>query len=139
FGEALRKAAMGESAGMAAARPVLSHEALPLDVRDALPRPGPASGATGAGTNASGDGDPNLASVYLEAELEYWKEIKHSTEPADFEAFLQAFPASRFAPLAQRRMNRLQAEALPQNDVSAVDGSGDQLKGSPGSPIPPGP
>src|SRR5690606_40465455 len=119
--------------------PRLRPAALPMDLRDAMPRPGPASGATGAGTNASGDGDPHLDSVYLEAELEYWKEIKHSTELADFEAFLQAFPASRFAPLAQRRMNRLQAEALPQNDGSAVDGSGDLLEGSPGSPIRSGP
>src|SRR5690606_19272614 len=55
----------------------------------------------------------------------YWKEIKDSTDAADFETFLQAFPESRFAPLARRRLTRLKAEAK----ANAGDASRQQAAG----------
>jgi serine/threonine protein kinase len=109
FAEAFRKAATGESAG-AVAGFVLNDGALPVSSRLPMPRPGSGRGTTTVGATETGDSASNLADVSLEAELEYWKEIKDSIEAADFETFLQVFPQSRFAPLARRRMRRLQAE-----------------------------
>ena len=80
--------------------------------------PLPGSGrATTEGGPSSISGGSNLSEVSLEAELEYWKEIKDSTEAADFEIFVQVFPESRFAPLARRRMNRLEADAQSSRDA----------------------
>jgi len=90
---------------------VLNDRALPVNGRDAMPTPGGGQGTTTARASATGDGGSNSASVSLEAELEYWKEIKDSTEADDFETFLRVFPGSRFAPLARRRMDRLEADA----------------------------
>ncbi|MPZ44381.1 MAG: protein kinase [Betaproteobacteria bacterium] len=110
FAEAFREAATGESVG-AGVDFVLNDWALPVNGRDAMPPPGCGQGTTTASASVTGDGGSNPASVSLEVELEYWKEIKDSTEADDFETFLRLFPGSRFAPLARRRMNRLEAEA----------------------------
>jgi tRNA A-37 threonylcarbamoyl transferase component Bud32 len=109
FAEAFRRAATGASAAPAGSL-VLNDEALRNRWR-AVPRPGSEQAAMAAGSTAVLDSASNLANVSLEAELEYWREIKDSTEATDFETFLLAFPGSRFAPLARRRMKRLETDA----------------------------
>lgn len=44
-------------------------------------------------------------------ELTFWESIKDSTQASDYEAYLQAYPKGRFAPLAKSRMERLRAAA----------------------------
>ncbi|AMO24825.1 hypothetical protein GCM10027034_08110 [Ramlibacter solisilvae] len=45
--------------------------------------------------------------VTQEVELVYWKDIKDSTDPEEFEAFLEKFPAGIYADLARRRLRKL--------------------------------
>jgi serine/threonine-protein kinase len=117
FAEAFRMAATGESAEASIAL-LLNDGALPVNGRSAISQPGFGRGTTTAGASATG-GDSDLANVSLAAELEYWKEIKDSTEAVDFETFLQVFPQSRFAPLARRRMNRLETEPNGTREADA--------------------
>lgn len=44
-------------------------------------------------------------------ELTFWESIKDSTHVSDYEAYLQAYPKGRFAPLARARIDRLRAGA----------------------------
>ena len=118
FAEALRAATTGAAVGTGV--DILVNDAgWPLGSGDAIALPAPPRGTSTSRANAIGSGS-NPFEVSLEAELEYWKEIKDSSEAADFQTFLQTFPASRFAPLARRRLNRL------------VDGRGERDVDEPG-------
>lgn len=57
--------------------------------------------------NSSGS-RPSVPSstVTQEIELVYWKEIKDSADPQDFESFLARFPDGIYADLARRRLKR---------------------------------
>jgi formylglycine-generating enzyme required for sulfatase activity len=44
-------------------------------------------------------------------ELTFWDSIKNSNQASDYEAYLQAYPHGRFAPLAKSRIERLRAAA----------------------------
>ena len=44
-------------------------------------------------------------------EITFWDSIKDSTYPADYEAYLKAYPNGRFATLAHARIDRLRAAA----------------------------
>ena len=46
-------------------------------------------------------------------ELAFWNSIKDSTNAADYEAYLQAYPNGRFAPLAKARAERYRKTAAP--------------------------
>lgn len=46
------------------------------------------------------------STVTQEIELVYWKEIKDSADPQDFESFLARFPDGIYADLARRRLKR---------------------------------
>ena len=116
FAAAFRQAATGESVEAGVER-VLDDEGWPVHGGDDMPPPDSWQGTTTARASTAGDGGSSPGDISLEAELEYWKEIKDSTEAADFETFLQLFPGSRFAPLARRRMNRLEAEGQPSREV----------------------
>ncbi len=52
-------------------------------------------------------------------ELAFWESIKSSAQAADYRAYLEAFPAGRFAPLA-----RLRAEQFRQGAAAARPGAG---------------
>ena len=39
-------------------------------------------------------------------DLEFWNAIKDSTDPADYEAYLESFPEGSFAPLARLRIRQ---------------------------------
>ena len=60
----------------------------------------------GSGTSAT-SATSATATVALELELVYWKDIKDSAEPEEFEGFLQQFPAGIYADLARRRLRKL--------------------------------
>jgi len=47
-------------------------------------------------------------------ELEFWQSIKDSTNAADYEAYLEAYPNGKFAPLAKSRAERYKKPALMQ-------------------------
>jgi formylglycine-generating enzyme required for sulfatase activity len=51
-------------------------------------------------------------------ELTFWESIKDSTDPGDYEAYLQAYPKGRFAALARARIARLKA-AKPKVETPA--------------------
>jgi formylglycine-generating enzyme required for sulfatase activity len=47
-------------------------------------------------------------------ELEFWQSIKDSTDAADYEAYLEAYPNGKFAPLARSRAQRYKKPAPVQ-------------------------
>ena len=56
------------------------------------------------------------------AELEFWRSIQNSTNPAEYRAYLEAYPNGRFAPLARVRAGLAKPDApadppsvLPKN------------------------
>ena len=58
--------------------------------------------ALAAGQDAKAQGtDP--------ADLAYWQSVQSSTDPAEYQAYLEAFPNGRFVQLARARLARLQA------------------------------
>ena len=48
-------------------------------------------------------------------ELEFWQSIKNSTDAADYEAYLEAYPDGKFAPLAKSRAQRYK-KSTPEPD-----------------------
>jgi formylglycine-generating enzyme required for sulfatase activity len=60
-------------------------------------------------------------------ELAFWETIKNSNDPAEFEAYLSAFPEGRFARLAEIRVRKLkvqgESDSAEETDGSAPDGS----------------
>ncbi|MEC7397608.1 MAG: hypothetical protein VX639_10710, partial [Pseudomonadota bacterium] len=54
---------------------------------------------------------PALSSQTNTAELEFWKSIRDSKDPSDFQAYLTSFPNEFFTDLAHNRLARL--EPLP--------------------------
>ena len=56
----------------------------------------------------------------MEAEIEFWKEIKDSVNPADFTAFIDSFPIGKFAHLARRRLDRLKVDTQPKKQEGAI-------------------
>ena len=115
FAETLREAAAGD--------PVRSDVDLVLDDgilagndRGTLLLPGSGCATPRTATSSSSRGS-NISEVLLEAELVYWKEIMGSTEPADFEIFVQVFPESPFSMLARRRLARMEEDAQSRRDA----------------------
>jgi len=45
-----------------------------------------------------------------EIERTFWTSIEHSTDPADFEAYLQKYPVGSYRALAENRLNRFKAD-----------------------------
>lgn len=65
-------------------------------------------------------------------ELEFWESIKNSTHAADYEAYLEAYPDGRFAPLAKARAARYAESspapaAPPALHIEAVDSQFDAV------------
>ena len=66
--------------------------------------PGAGGGSGTSGTSATSG---STATVTQELELVYWKDIKDSTDPEEFQGFLLQFPAGIYADLARRRLRKL--------------------------------
>ncbi len=100
-----------QSASAARATGYLNNEAA-----EALQSPDPAASPLAqAATGAS----PSSSSVTAEQENLFWQSIMNSTNPADFEAYLQQFPAGVFRLLAQNRLTALRKQLARR---PAVDG-----------------
>jgi tetratricopeptide (TPR) repeat protein len=52
-------------------------------------------------------------------EISFWESIKNSTDPSDFQAYLERFPNGTFAPLARRRAQA----SVPANSSPGTDSS----------------
>ena len=78
---------------------------------------------------------PPTASATSSAEVEvvFWQSIVNSTNPADFEAYLEQFPNGAFRPLAENRLTALRA---PASVPPAVGGAGSPATGTPVSNAP---
>ena len=83
------------------------------------PEPLPANGTETASLNpqATQPAQPATSDT-LQVEKFMFETAMASNDPADFEAFLSAFPNSMFAPMAQNAISRIQGEAA---DVAAVE------------------
>ena len=91
-------------------------------------RPGPTV-ATAAQPQASPAGAASPP-VSAEFELVFWQSIANSTNPADFEAYLEQFPTGVFRTLAQ---NRLAAQRGPTGAAAGPTGARVGAAGSPGA------
>lgn len=76
------------------------------------------------------------AAVTQEVELVYWKEIKESLDPDDFNAFLVKFPTGIYADLATRRLKRLLSATGGDSTDSSVTGTRLITKHEPTSKVP---
>ncbi len=54
------------------------------------------------------------AAMPVDREAIFWDSIKASTDPAEFRAYLDAFPTGTFSPLARMRLANLEAARQPQ-------------------------
>ena len=83
------------------------------------------SAPVAAGVPAASEAQQTNASPPASAELEglFWQSIMNSTNPADFEAYLEQFPNGTFRRLAENRLSTLRA---PTDDRLAVDGPGSE-------------
>ena len=78
-------------------------------------------GGTLPGLRSQGAAATSPPTVTQEVELVYWKDIKDSTDPQEFEAFLVKFPAGIYADLARKRIRKLQGGA-PAPDQTMLSG-----------------
>jgi len=53
-------------------------------------------------------------------ELEFWQSVKDSTDAADYEAYLEAYPNGKFAPLAKSRLKRYKKSAPQKPKTPAL-------------------
>ena len=89
-----------------------------LSSRGAYLGPRPASGLTtpvAAGSGKSGSASERLAAEQLaakrlaeEKELEFWKSVKDSDDPADIQAYRDRYPGGTYEVLARNRLTRLE-------------------------------
>jgi formylglycine-generating enzyme required for sulfatase activity len=66
-------------------------------------------------------------------EIAFWETIKDSKDPAEFEAYLQAYPKGRFVPLAEMRIKALKGEvdSKPARETTPVPTNrGEVLRGT---------
>jgi serine/threonine-protein kinase len=83
------------------------------------------AGGTGSKGFSSMAGTGTTPSVITqEVELVYWKDIKDSTDTAEFEAFLEKFPAGIYADLARRRLRKLTSGTNTAPDQTILIGLG---------------
>jgi len=61
-----------------------------------------------SGTPAPAPGESSAA------ELEFWQSVNDSNDPAELEAYLSAFPAGKFVPLARIRLKNARREQPPK-------------------------
>jgi formylglycine-generating enzyme required for sulfatase activity len=53
-------------------------------------------------------------------ELEFWQSIQNSTDAGDYEAYLEAYPDGKFAPLAKTRAARYKKASEPVKQTAAI-------------------
>ena len=80
----------------------------------------PPAGTAATSSAASAAGQPPAAAATPEQENLFWQSIVDSTNPADFEAYLEQFPNGVFRVLAENRLEALRAPA-EETPVPASD------------------
>lgn len=68
-----------------------------------------------------------------EYEITFWNSIKDSQYPADYEAYLKAYPNGRFVPLAQARLARLRTSASKPPAAASTSTSASASAAAPAS------
>jgi serine/threonine-protein kinase len=76
----------------------------------AIRRDAPAPGPEGEATELRTAVLPALPATKA-AELEFWRSIKDGSDPADFELYVEQFPAGIYAALARRKIAKLRGQA----------------------------
>jgi serine/threonine-protein kinase len=91
-----------------------------------VPPPNPLKNADNSGTGSGQPSNAGIATspstVTQEVELVYWKDIKDSADPDEFEAFLAKFPAGIYADLARKRLRKLQGGGTITPDQTMLSG-----------------
>jgi hypothetical protein len=83
-------------------------------------------------------GVPPYPSAVSDPETALWSVSERSSHPEDVRAFLQAYPTSRFAPAAYRRLQELQQQSTAAPSVSSAPPPGAaQFSPSPATSAPP--
>ena len=85
---------------------------LPNRVQAKAPEP---AAATESGTR--GSDSPAADAV----ELTFWQSIQDSADPADFQAYLDTFPAGKFTPLAKNKLKRLSSQQTADSQERAEE------------------
>jgi serine/threonine-protein kinase len=104
-----------------------AEDATVIPPADPSKRPDPAGTGSKEQSIAGFSNAPTSPStVTQEVELVYWKDIKDSTDPAEFEGFLAKFPAGIYADLARRRLRKLTGanDSPDQTILSGGSGAG---------------
>ena len=92
-------------------------------------RPAGAGSSAGAASATESNASISMSEATLahkvnqEIELEYWKDIKDSTESQDFSGFLGRFPNGIYADRARRRLERFNSPSSGDNTGSGSTGS----------------
>jgi Caspase domain len=68
----------------------------------------------------SSSGKPGVPARTIDEEEVLWKVIENSTNPADFEEYLSAFPAGRFGVAARVKLRQLRREESPRSAAVIV-------------------
>ena len=71
---------------------------------------------TGAGTSMGGGSAiarETMSHQNSEIELEFWRSIKDSGDPEEFQLFLERFPGGNYSDLARRKMSKLATVGMP--------------------------
>ncbi len=89
-----------------------------------VPRAQPQAPAAGGGASADS------------LDLAFWDAIKSSTNPADFRAYLESFPAGRFAPLARLRAAEAPVASAAPAPRSAAPPPAPVVQARPAAPPP---
>lgn len=83
----------------------------PAPRRTPSPRKGPRTNRSAApATSREPEGHPPKLDTAGANERTFWETIRNSTDPADFQAYLEKYPGGEFAALARNRLRRLEAD-----------------------------
>ncbi len=142
-----RDFAIGLREAMSASRgPDLAPPSMPID--GPPPASGPALRQTGSmGRSNPGSGpaasssSTNSSSISQESESLFWRSIIDSTDPEDFEGYLEQFPNGMFAALARRRLRKLSTgsgieDVSPANTPGQPTTGNTAARASPATPAP---
>lgn len=80
-----------------------------------------AGSCAGGSAPSPGATRPSLSGDQAAFELSYWESIKSSSDPHDFEAYLQKYPNGQFVELARNNLSRLKVRLNPQPPGSTRD------------------
>ncbi|NOU08229.1 MAG: tetratricopeptide repeat protein, partial [Hyphomicrobiaceae bacterium] len=62
---------------------------------------------------------PSPAQTNSATEIEFWRSISNSTDSAEFEAYLKAYPSGQFTDLAKIRLSKLKPASPPDNTTAS--------------------